>query len=173
MQMRMLCHADESSFLAAIDAMHADDPPWGFAFQHDPAMPFGEYVDWINGWSRGERLPDGWLPNSFFVAVVDGEIVGRLSLRHAVEGRLAEVGGHVGYGVLPAHRRRGYATAMLRWSLPRAAAVGLGEVLLTCDEHNHGSRRVIEGCGGRYERSTEGKRRYWISTAEPRPGRRL
>jgi predicted acetyltransferase len=37
--------------------------------------------------------------------------------------------------------------------------------LVTCDEDNVGSRRTIEGNGGRYEDSRQGKRRYWITSA--------
>ena len=50
--------------------------------------------------------------------------------------------------VLPQHRRRGYATEILRQSLIVARAAGVGRVLVTCDQDNVGSRTVIESCGG-------------------------
>jgi predicted acetyltransferase len=58
---------------------------------------------------------------------------------------------------------------MLKQGLDLARSMGLGKVLLTCDEDNLASRRVIESCGGEYEHSyvgpeaTVGKRRYWIA----------
>jgi len=64
---------------------------------------------------------------------------------------------------------RGYATEMLRQGLDLARSMALARVLLTCDEDNGASRRVIEECGGRYEDSYVGpevavpKRRYWIA----------
>jgi predicted acetyltransferase len=94
--------------------------------------------------------------------------VGRVSIRHELNAYLAEVGGHIGYGVRPGFRRRGYATAILRQSLPVAASIGLERVLVTCDADNVGSSTVIESCGGVLENVTAGrdgsvpKRRYWV-----------
>ena len=49
-----------------------------------------------------------------------------------------------------------------RLALTEAKELGLDRVLLTCDEDNDGSRLTIEGNGGVYEDSRNGKRRYWI-----------
>jgi predicted acetyltransferase len=78
------------------------------------------------------------------------------------------VGGHIGYGVLAQYRRRGYATEILRQSLVVARSVGVGRVLVTCDDDNVGSAAVIEAIGGRLENVVDAapgkapKRRYWI-----------
>ena len=48
--------------------------------------------------------------------------------------------------------------------LPLCADLGIDPVLVTCDEDNLPSRRVIESNGGVYEDSREGKRRYWVPT---------
>ena len=88
------------------------------------------------------------MPGTFLVATVGQEIVGRTSVRFMLNEFLAERGGHVGYCVRPQHRRRGYATEILRQSLIIARAAAVGRVLVTCDEDNAGSRTVIESCGG-------------------------
>jgi predicted acetyltransferase len=70
--------------------------------------------------------------------------------------------------VLPAHRRRGYATEILQQSLIIIRAIGVDRVLVTCDDDNIGSMKVIEKCGGvlesvvTYDGDRIGKRRYWI-----------
>ncbi len=70
--------------------------------------------------------------------------------------------------MLAAHRRRGYATEILRQSLVITRSHGVERVLVTCDEDNVGSATVIERGGGTFEStvdSTRGgppKRRYWI-----------
>jgi nicotinamidase-related amidase len=69
--------------------------------------------------------------------------------------------------VLAEHRRRGYATEILRQSLAVATGLGVDRVLVTCDDDNVGSAAVIERCGGVFEshivgESGERMRRYWI-----------
>jgi predicted acetyltransferase len=67
--------------------------------------------------------------------------------------------GHIGYGVVPWKRRRGYATAALRLILPEARDEGLLYVELTTEEENVPSQRVILAnggvCVGRFEKSTK------------------
>lgn len=111
------------------------------------------------------------LPATFLVAEVASEMVGRVSIRHQLNDFLARYGGHIGYGVRPQFRRRGYATTMLRRGLVVAREVGVADVLITCDVDNVASVKVIERCGGIFEGiETEGadsaaKRRYWIRQA--------
>jgi predicted acetyltransferase len=82
---------------------------------------------------------------------VAGAVVGRSSVRHRLYDYLAFHGGHIGYGVRPAFRRRGYVSEILRQSLIIATSYDVGDVLVTCDD-NVASARVIERCGGRLER---------------------
>jgi predicted acetyltransferase len=79
----------------------------------------------------------------------DGEFAGQISLRwqHGTPELPPTCLGHIGYGVVPWKRRRGYATAALRQVLPLAAAEGLPYVEITCDPDNEASRRVIEANG--------------------------
>jgi predicted acetyltransferase len=39
---------------------------------------------------------------------------------------------------------------------------GIDPVLVTCDVDNRASRRTIEGAGGEYEDTREGKLRFWV-----------
>lgn len=108
--------------------------------------------------------PAGWVPCTTLWYVEHAEYLGRLAIRHRLSDLLRDSGGHIGYDVRPTARRRGYATAMLGEALPMARALGLDQVLVTCDTDNVASRKVIEANGGRYEDTRGNKLRYWIPT---------
>jgi predicted acetyltransferase len=74
--------------------------------------------------------------------------VGALMIRHRLTRDLRREGGHIGYNVVPAHRRRGHATAMLASACVLCRERGMRRLLLTCEEDNIGSRRVIEANAG-------------------------
>jgi predicted acetyltransferase len=165
LRLRPLQLRDEPVFLAAHRAMEAEQFPFGLGYE--PGMAWSQYLDRLHASRIGVDLPAGFVPSTFLAADVGGEIVGRTSIRHELNEYLAREGGHIGYAVLAEHRRRGYATEILRQSLVIARAVGVDRVLVTCDDDNVASATVIERCGGVFDSlvdSREGppKRRYWI-----------
>lgn len=104
-----------------------------------------------------------------FLWLVEGsEFLGRLSIRHSLDDFMMDFGGHIGYIISPHYRRRGYGKKILELGLVEAKKLGLEDVLITCDEDNHASRKIIEACGGVFEdrrydkRIDKDKLRYWI-----------
>jgi predicted acetyltransferase len=123
------------------------------------------YVDSLLADTRERTLrPPGYVPSTHLWWVEGDTFLGRLHLRHRLTPMLIEVGGHIGYHVIPSARRRGHATAMLHAALPVAAALGIDCVLITCDEGNIGSRKAIETNGGLFHDRRQGKLRYWVPT---------
>jgi len=137
---------DEAAFVAGHRAMAAEGVTFGLGYR--PGKPWDSYLSELEDHRHGRNLPAGHVPGTFLVADVAREIVGRASIRFRLNAFLVQRGGHIGYGVLPRHRRRGYATEILRQSLVIARAAGVDRVLVTCDQDNVGSRAVIEACGG-------------------------
>jgi len=162
LRLRPLRASDEDEFIRSRLAME------NFGLYYEEGMEFARYLDVLRGATAGVGLPRGHVASTLLVADVGGAIVGGLSLRHRLNPILRAVGGHIGYQVVATHRLRGYGTEMLRQALPIARDLGLDRVLVTCDEDNIGSRKIIERCGGIYEDSYGAdlavpKRRYWIA----------
>ena len=109
--------------------------------------------------------PHGLVPQTTLFWAEGDEFVGRLELRHRLTDALYAQGGHIGYYVRPSARRQGHATAMLAAGLPMAAAMGIDPALITCDDTNVASRRVIEANGGVPIAPSGVKLRYWVPTA--------
>ena len=164
--LRRLTLADEADTKAAVAELEAEGGHWSYRYRPDLDWP--AYVELVHGWEDGRDLPQGFVANADLVADVDGVVVGRASLRFELNEFLRTLGGHIGYAVRPQFRRRGYATEILRQSVDLLGARGISPVLVTCDDDNLASAKVIEANGGVLESVVPGvadmpKRRYWLS----------
>ncbi|MGQ9888108.1 MAG: GNAT family N-acetyltransferase [Aggregatilineales bacterium] len=99
--------------------------------------------------------PPGWVPTSELWLVSGNEYIGRASVRHELNDSLRQIGGHIGYEIRPSRRGQGYGRLICRLALERAAALGIRPALITCDETNIASRRIIEANGGRFEKAVQ------------------
>ena len=82
--------------------------------------------------------------------LVDDEkklFIGEIAIRHRLNDALAKRGGHIGYGVRCLEWNRGYGTRMLAMALEKAQEMHISPVLITCNDDNPASARVIEKNG--------------------------
>lgn len=127
------------------------------------------YLGWIQDMEKAETCPPGMVPQTTYWAL-DGEqrVVACSRLRHGLSPALRREGGHIGYDVRPSERNRGVGTRLLQLTLDEAREHRLTQVLLTCDDDNVASARIILTNGGsEIENSVSDRtgkllRRFWI-----------
>jgi predicted acetyltransferase len=133
---------------------------------------FAGYIEAITDQTGSIRLPTGEIvpkvPFSVLWLVEGDEFIGEASIRHELNAHLLNEGGHVGYGIRPSRQRQGYGRLILTLALEECRRLGLDRVLLTCEERNLASARIIEANCGALENviaDPAGRgtlRRYWI-----------
>jgi predicted acetyltransferase/ribosomal protein S18 acetylase RimI-like enzyme len=115
---------------------------------------------------------DGLVPDStFFCLDFERNIfVGAVNIRHYLNEKLSKSGGHIGDGIRPSERRKGYATAMIGLALEECRKLGINKILMTCDKTNIGSAKSIMNNGGvlesEFEENGKIEQRYWIALYE-------
>ncbi len=129
---------------------------------------FDEWLEFILAIEK-DRLSNLQVHASTFFSVrkADSKIIGSIQLRHSLSPSLAESGGHIGYGIRPSERRKGYGRQQLSLALDVARDRGLSKVMITCNKANTASGKTARSCGGvltregMYEGALE--QTYWIT----------
>lgn len=138
--------------------------PLSFANTDFPAL-----IREMEDCTKGIGVPEGFAAHETFWLVDDDEVVAVSNLRFHLTENLKRDGGHIGYGVRPSARRRGYATFLLAETLKKAQQRGIPKTLVTCYKGNVGSAKTIIKNGGVLdsEELMEGHddvmQRYWIA----------
>lgn len=126
------------------------------------------YEEWLSDTLREEsEAQANFVTASLFLLTDDsGAVIGAIHIRHRLNEHLLFSGGHIGYGIRPSERKKGYAETMLALALPEAKKLGIDRALITCDKSNPASARTILHCGGILENEVledgEPVQRYWV-----------
>lgn len=143
---------------------HTNRSPWAI-FKND-CHDFDFYLEHLEFKEAAEnRVPDSVF---FLLDEERNRLLGAVNIRHYLNDALLKEGGHIGDGIRPSERRKGYATAMIRLALVECKKLGIDKVLMTCSKENIGSVRSIVKNGGVLENefiNSDGdvEQRYWIS----------
>lgn len=127
-----------------------------------------DWLEELKKRSSEDTVPKGLVPSSTYLGVreKDNYIVGMIDIRHYLNDYLTEAGGHIGYGVRKTERNKGYARQMLKLALEKCKELKIKRVLITCDEDNIASEKVILSANAKLEdiRNVDGenKKRFWI-----------
>lgn len=142
---------------------HTDHSPWKIW-----ANDFHDFDYYLKNLDTKEGAENGRVPDTtLFCLDKDRNIfVGAVNIRHYLNDELLRSGGHIGDGIRPGERRKGYATAMIALALDECRKLGISKVLMCCDKDNIGSAKSIIKNGGVLENEVEKdgqiEQRYWI-----------
>ena len=142
---------------------HTDKSPY-VIFKND----YHDFDYYLDNLELKEPIPQGFVPDSTFFLLDEerNRLLGAVNIRHSLNEHLLKVGGHIGDGIRPSERRKGYATEMIRLALLECKKLGIDRVLICCNSDNIGSKKSILNNGGVLENIVmdEGKpmERYWI-----------
>ena len=142
----------ESQLIEMLDEWEADirdnhsrRSPWAI-FQGD----WHDFDRYLAELDVDENPDEGLVPESvlFLLNEEKDRLVGAVGIRHRLNDYLLREGGHIGGGIRPIERNRGYGSKMLRLALDECRAMGMGRVLVVCDKDNIPSARTIVKNGG-------------------------
>ena len=132
---------------------------------------FSSIEDWLEELKKRSSeatVPEGLVPSSTYLGVreKDNYIIGMIDIRHYLNDFLKQFGGNIGYGVRKTEKNKGYAKQMLKLALEKCKELKIKKVLITCDEDNIASEKVILSANVKLEdiRNIDGenKKRFWI-----------
>ena len=122
-----------------------------------------EYEKWIEKINNDANIGDKEWGKSLTYLVLDKDkLIGLLSIRYDLPKYLVDIYGHIGYGVRPKERRKGYALKMLKYALEERKKLGMESVILGCYNDNIGSVKTITNNGGILVKNEENRNYYEI-----------
>ena len=132
----------EKSYSEYIDELGNEEKyPYPMDFEHSD---FSALLKKLDNYSKGIDLPNWLVPNSTFWLVLNNELIGVSHLRHYLNDFLREHGGHIGFGIRPGYRGKGYGKKLLQLTISKANKMGIDEVHLHCHKSNIFSARIIQ-----------------------------
>ena len=121
-----------------------------------PHKDFPALLSRLNDFAKGVNIPEGFVPSSTYWLVEHGELLGVSNLRHHLNDRIRNSGGHIGLGIRPSYRGRGLGHLLMALTIQEARRKGIGEIYLHCHKNNEASTRMIISNGGVLESELKG-----------------
>lgn len=134
------------------------------------ANDYHDFDNYVEKMYDNDHLKPGYVPTTTLFLYDDERdiFLGAVNIRHYLNEGLLYGGGHIGDGIRPSERRKGYATKMIGLALQECKKMGIDRVLMSCDPDNIGSKKSIMNNGGIFEDEIISKygnerlERYWI-----------
>lgn len=155
LELRCLDEKDEAALVDFNTAMFASEgrvtPTAAVITEAD-----GNFLNWLKRTrnnAEGRDLQEGRVPSTtmFLFRKNESKILGAVDIRMGNNSKILNIYGHIGYGVAPSERKKGYATEMLKRALEYCKKINLNDIVITCDKTNIGSAKTIIKNGGIFQ----------------------
>ena len=110
------------------------------------------YEEWLKNLNHKKQIiadktlvPD----ETYFLVNEENKIIGIINIRLALNDKLRNIGGHIGYSIRPSERGKCYNKINLYLGLKRLNEVGEKEALIDCEVNNKASSGTIKALGGK------------------------
>jgi predicted acetyltransferase len=164
--LRNIKKSDEEQFLNYVKGWENEDRMVPSSAQLKDES-FDQYLKTLELRVKGLYCPKTHVADQTYILIDQAQIIyGVLNLRLSLNEHLLKYDGHIGYGIHPKYRNQGFGKMILKLGLDLAKTHGITDVLVTCNEENIASKKVIEACKGVFENKvfkTDGYiLRYWF-----------
>ena len=141
----------EQSYLSYINEL-VDEERYPFVMDFDH-QPFSRLIQRLQNLAAGVAVPAGAVINHTYWLVENSELIGVANLRPLLTPAIEHIGGHIGLGIRPTFRGKGYSKILLQSTLEKASGFGLKEVSVHAYKNNHASVAMLESCGAALDSS--------------------
>lgn len=126
--------------------------PWPLQLKYHTEELFNDMLKRIDEVDKGINLGGFAASTTYWLYDIDNDkIIGASNLRHFLNEMEMKYWGHIGYGIRPSERRKGYGTLILNLTLEKAKDMNIDRVMMGAYEGNIGSWRIMEKCKGKFE----------------------
>jgi predicted acetyltransferase len=117
---------------------------------------FIEFLKTVEDNKKG--INDTGIKEIYYFAIENDKIVGRGSIRLNPEiNNDYSIYGHIMYGVVPSKRNKGYGTIICKLLIEKAKEYGINNIIITCNNDNIASAKVIINNNGELFESIKDK----------------
>ncbi len=110
---------------------------------------FNKFLEEVNQKKNG--INNNGVKEIYFFAIKDDKIIGHGSIKLNPESNKDnKIYGHIMYGVVPSKRKLGYGTEICKLLIEKAKELGIKNIIITCNNDNIGSLKIIEKNGGNF-----------------------
>ena len=145
--------------------------PWPLSLKYHTEELFNEMLKRIIEVEKGINIA-GYVPSTTYWLYdkTHNTIIGCSNLRHYLDELGEKYWGHIGYGIRPSERRKGYGTKILELTLEKAKEMNINKVSLGAYVGNIPSWKTMEKCHAKFDKIIYEEdtglpiKKYWINT---------